>query len=486
MTAEDQAQRRRVSILNALPLLALVCVAVVVTALAVHPVLVGALFAAILVPVVAARILNSGQRRGEQVVEIGTVYLAVVAVYTIYPLLSFVMTGYSYTPLSDSRLFAAQPTPGQIASIGWCYVLYSAAFAASYIAVRRRVPALRVEGLVLERSLVIAVVLLLVLVRLTLFALTWIYGSKGGDTYYDEYLRFAAAPQIVKQVAGHLQGIVYVLQVAVVLVLIGRYAKLKWVLLAWIAAEALTLVVGLGARSQLAVLILASAVGYSWLVRPIPASRLLLFGAAGIVVFVIFGIARAGGLQTLAEGALLASGEFEAVFANAFEVSALKDSGQTEGLAVATYLGDFLSVIPQQLLPFAKTNLTQWYLETFYFEVAQQGGGFAFGTIAESFAGFGVVDIVWRALLLGALFGFLHRYAVENASRFWVILFCLWITVFSYLCFRVSTFTPVARIAYQFVPAYLSITLVMVILRSISGKIRAGSHADADARPVVR
>ena len=109
-------------------------------------------------------------------------------------------------------------------------------------------------------------------------------------------------------------------------------------------------------------------------------------------------------------------------------------------------------------------------------------GGFAFGAVAESFVGLGVVDIVWRAMLLGWLFGLLHRYTARNSSRFWVVLFCLWMTVFSYLCFRVSTFTPFARMVYHFAPAYLSVGLVMVVLRSVVMKARGLNPAGVVAR----
>jgi hypothetical protein len=266
-------------------------------------------------------------------------------------------------------------------------------------------------------------------------------------------------------------------------VLVSRFRKLKWILFAWIVLEVMNLAFGLGARTPLAVLLLAFAICYSWLVKPVSIMRLLVIGALIIAAFTAVGVIRAGGgLQGVAESALVASGEFEAVFANGFEVSSLHDTGQTEGLAVATYLGDFLSVIPQQVLPFAKTNLTQWYLETYYFEVAEKGGGFAFGVIAESFAGLGLVDIVWRAALLGVLFGMLHRYTVAHQSRFWIVLFCLWMTVFSYMCFRVSTFTPVARIVYHFIPAWLAVTLVMFVLRGVTSKARTNGGAAVVAR----
>ncbi len=479
---QPPAPASQVQLAHVLMLVALVLVGAIATVMSEHPEVVGAFFAAVWVPLAARTAIASDRRGGaDQVVEIGTVYLAIVGVYTLYPLLSYIVGDYGYSPLNDSRLFSAQPPPAEIARIAWCYVLYSAAFSLVYVAVRRNSPPLRIRGLVMERSLVTALVALLLLTRGLLLAVTLVYGS-AGDSYYDEYLRFAAAPQIVRQAAGHLQGMIYVLQVAVVLVLVARFSKYKWVLLAWIVAEVAILAVGLGARSNLAVLLLAAAIAYSWLVRPISMISLLSLGVVGIIGFVILGIARSGGLQSLAEGALIASGEFEAVFANAYEVSSLKDTGQAAGLTVTTYLGDFLAIVPQQLLPFAKTNLSQWYLETFYFEVAEQGGGFAFGAVAESFVGLGVVDIVWRAMLLGWLFGLLHRYTARNSTRFWVVLFCLWMTVFSYLCFRVSTFTPFARMVYHFAPAYLSVGLVMVVLRTVVMKARGLNPAGVVAR----
>src|SRR5262245_44528130 len=116
MTVATGSSRRSL-LANVLVLAAFVLVAAPLTALSDHPAVVGAFFAAILIPLAMKMVIDVWSTGPAQVVEIGTIYLAIVAVYTIYPLLSFIGVGYSYTPLNDSRLFSAQPSPAQIASL---------------------------------------------------------------------------------------------------------------------------------------------------------------------------------------------------------------------------------------------------------------------------------------------------------------------------------------------------------------------------------
>jgi hypothetical protein len=104
-------------------------------------------------------------------------------------------------------------------------------------------------------------------------------------------------------------------------------------------------------------------------------------------------------------------------------------------------------------------------LRTYHFDFGDRGGGFAFGAIAESMVGAGLVDVVWRAALVGSVLASVHRYAAARLRRFWPIVFCLWLSVFSYACFRVSTLEPVARFVYQFGGAYVGVCVVMIVLK---------------------
>jgi hypothetical protein len=472
----DKARRRLLDGLRPVAMFIAIAASLVVCFTSDEPRIVGAILLATWLPLLLVLSVSSYRDGRRQFVEIGVVYAAVVSIYTVVPLLGYVAAGYSYTPFSDSRLFASQPSPDEVAFVAWHYVAYLFVFVAVYRAVRGGANFVGAQGMRVEKSLVWAVVILLALGKGLHLLILAAYGSAADDSYLGSYLRLAAAPVLVQQFHGHLTGMVFVLQICAVVLLCRDFARGKWLLVAWIALEAAFLLTSFGARTSFAVLLLTSVIAYCWFVRPLPLASLVSLAIIGLAGFVLIGIVRSsGGLLSVAEGAFAASGEFEAIFGNAIDARSLSAAGETSGLWMPTYLGDILSIVPQQLLPFEKSNLADWYLRTYHFEFGDSGGGFAFGAIAESLVGAGSVDVVWRAALVGGLFALVHRYAAARMRRFWPIVFCLWLSVFSYACFRVSTLEPMARFVYQFGGAYVGVCVAMIVLkRAMPSDVRRG------------
>ena len=70
--------------------------------------------------------------------EIGVFYSGLVVIYALYPLVNYAANGFTYSPLADSRLFRAQPSPSEAAPIYWYYFLFLASFALAYCILRGR------------------------------------------------------------------------------------------------------------------------------------------------------------------------------------------------------------------------------------------------------------------------------------------------------------------------------------------------------------
>ncbi len=140
------------------------------------------------------------------------------------------------------------------------------------------------------------------------------------------------------------------------------------------------------------------------------------------------------------------------------------------------YFGDLLALVPQQVLGVEKFSVATWYVTTYYPEFADAGGGLAFGAIAESLAGAGVIDLVWRAALVGFIFGVVHRHVTLRPVSTWRIAVYVWLVCFSYQAFRASTLALLPVVFFRILPAIGLIVVIAALLRSTGRSDAAGGH----------
>ncbi len=407
-------------------------------------------------------------RRRHRVVpwfEIGAVYVAVVALYMVYPLIGFLALGQSYTPLNDERLYMMQPEAESIGHIGWLYVCHLGSFAAIYLLVRGRLP----RGTIVLRQPRLPVVIAIVVVYLAIQGFDTILGlfyDMSSDSYLGTYLVTRRLPLILAQLANHLNGIKYVLTVLLLAALFTRYSASRGIIIGWIAVMAVITIMKLGSRTELVLLILSAAIMYDRLVRPIRPSFLMAVAVVGLTGFIAFGALR-NEVRLIEDGVLLNpfsySSEFETLFANAVHLDSVRRSiGE---LPVPFYLADFAALVPQQFVPFTKVDRGAWYVNRFFPEYAAMGGGLAFGTISESVLTGGWLAALAAGAALGLCFATLHRFYTTRAGSFWIFVLYVWVTTLSYQSFRNSTFHLLVLFTYRFVPAVLFVNLLALGLR---------------------
>jgi len=173
---------------------------------------------------------------------------------------------------------------------------------------------------------------------------------------------------------------------------------------------------------------------------------------AGLLLFLGLGMIRMLHLYSSDEAvvSLLASrNEFETLFANAYDLRELKATGQTDDIFPGLYFSDVANLIPQQIMPFKKIDMAEWYVQTFYDYYAEGGGGFGFGAVSESIVGLGWIDLIWRGALVGWIFASIYRRFVTKKKSFWNYSFYLWVTIFSYQTFRTTTFILLPHAIYD-------------------------------------
>jgi oligosaccharide repeat unit polymerase len=413
--------------------------------------------------------------------EIGAVYVAVIALYLSYPLVGFLALDRTYTTLNDARLYMMQPGADDMGRIAWLYVCHMVAFAATYLLVRGRLPA---EPMYLNQP-PLSIVTAIVAVYLSIEAFSMFVGlfyNTSSDTYLGSYLVARRLPTLVAQLFNHLNGMKYVLSLMLLATLFSRYPSSRLLIAGWVIAIAVMTVSRLGSRTEFVLLVVAAAMMYDALVRPIRPRLVIAVAGCGLIGFVAFGAVR-NGISLTGGGASINpfsyATEFESLFANAVHLERVRPT--LEKLPPTFYLGDVANLIPQQIAPYVKIDRADWYVNKFFPEYAQAGGGLAFGTISEAVLAGGPLSALAAGAALGFCFARIHRFHIRHRGNFWIFVFYVWVTTLSYQSFRNSTFSLLVLFFYRFIFAVLFVNVLAAVLRPAMHRTRPPSPAGAVA-----
>ncbi len=398
--------------------------------------------------------------------EIGTVYVGVVTLYTLYPLIGYLVNGLAYTPFNDNRLFNAQPEPNEVGTIGWYYVVHLISCIGAYLSIRGRLRKASPSFVLPDRITFFILVGFYLLISVFFLYLNWRFGISE-SSYIGTYLIFKGLPFGLAQISSLFDGARITVQVAILCVLFGNYSKywpfiLVW--LGWIVSESF---LRLGSRTELILLIIAMAILYHYLVRKISFLQVVTGGLGLLALFISFGLLRMDWLFSGSTGSFnpfAYASEFEVIFANAYDFR-YGLNGASFQLPPGFYLADILVMIPRQLLPFEKISPSEWYVSTFYPLYADLGGGLALGTICESLVGAGWVDAIARGAALGFILGVIHRRCILHRPSFWVFVFYVWLSTQMYQSFRHTTFFPFYLFVYRFLWVMVGTKILVFILK---------------------
>jgi len=392
--------------------------------------------------------------------EIGGFFAAVVSIYACYPMIGYLVNGLTFTPLNDLRLFNGQPTPRQIATIGWWYAAFLASFCLAYRLCRGRNASLRARPASI-RLLVVAVVLYGVILAFIMACEEWLTLNEG--TYEGTYVAIRNLPRLLRQVYTSSAGMLPTLSILILIGFFAHYSKTRVYILLWFATFGYLVWAARGSRTGFFILAFAALMLYHHLVRPISLRSAVVMAVVGVIAFNAFGALRAS--HGLSAGMFGVANEFESIFATVFD---LKYVQQAQGALLGhpeLRLTDLLAVIPQQLLPFPKGMPADWYVITYYPTYYATGGGMAFGVVAEAVTGWGWVELAIRGVLLGVLFGLLHRHFSRRVLGPGTLALYIWLTMWSYNCVRNTTMPLLGWFIYQFL---VPIGIVMLLTRLVS------------------
>jgi|GEM_PF-4516627 len=391
--------------------------------------------------IVAAFMLALRRRGPVSYLEIGVVYTGIAYLYCVYLPLRFVLDGNTYSPWTDGRIVGLGPTPSQLATVTWFYVIYLLCFSVTYLLVR---PPVAVSRVTVEKppdtAMFVVIAALLASIRLIMAAIGTVYNTHAAS-YIEEYAVIQQLPHLVRQFVAWYLGSEQTLQMMFVLALLCHYRRTKPLLFAILAIWVAVNLSRPGARVTLFFVLLAAAISYERLIRRIRLRTLLVAAVAGLIVSMAIGVLRAdrGAGMNLTEVTHTYT-EFEGIFANAIDLLYIKHA---EGAFIGhptLYLADVIGVVPQQFVPFTKTSAADWYASTYYPAYYNAGGGLAFGVVPEAIVGHGWSDLIWHGALVGLAFALLQKRMMRSPVPFWFLTVYVWMTVWSYQTMRNTTF----------------------------------------------
>jgi hypothetical protein len=402
-----------------------------------------------------------------EVFELGVFYAGLVFIYSIYPMLAYLTGGLRFSAFADARLSLAQPSPREMAAVVWYFFVYFVFFLVGYLLVRGRCKLEIIRFARPDPRMLLVLVVLYAAVKAFFIFLRLYYEVRSPETYVDSYLLYADLPLIVQQVANHLGQIELTLQVVFMAYLTLNYRRYRYIIFGLIALEFFTLFFyGIGARTGLFVLLVSFLATYHLGVKQLTIPSAIVMGLVALVLFTFLGILRDNAMAYAdsPKNPLAYDSEFESVFATSYDLLHREGTSEAAAIPPSFYISDFMNLVPQQFLPTQKVDPTRWYVESYYPAYALSGGGLAFGAVSEAMVGLGRIDAAWRGAIIGVIFALIHRAFVNGAKSFWKYCFYLWMIVFSYQCFRGTTFKLVPQFFYEFLSVVIVVRVILGIV----------------------
>jgi hypothetical protein len=298
-------------------------------------------------------------------------------------------------------------------------------------------------------------------------------GIEVADDYMSTYLEVADQSLLVQQVFGILSQTKLSATILLIVFVIARYPhRHKWVGFVVFLMILQSIVEG-GSRSHA----FSCALGYL-VARSIFDARMSFwtigfFGILGLFLFLIAGLFRQVDISDTELPALylLQGGEFMSLFTNAIDLKEKMNGLEGQFFGIRLYFVDILRLFPTQLVGNLKINPSVVYVENFYPDFKDAGGGYAFGAISESVVGLGPVEALFRGGLVGCLFAVVARACLDRNRTILRAFIYTWFVIVSFNALRDTSFSLIGRFAFQMVPLLVALRLVGML------RPRKKSHA---------
>ena len=408
--------------------------------------------------------------------DVGIFCALATLVYTVYPLMNYWVDGLQFGFLSDFRLQSYRISPAELGFFHLRHVLYLFSFVVFYSVFRGRGTIVVVNVSTPSQSTRHVIVLFFLLLTGYFFLLQLTTGVDFNTSYEPEaFVNYMAAlgglPLVLLQISVKLGGILFVFKLGVLFIVVSRNRQKKWriILLVWIAAEFIQVFMIKGARTDLLLFLMAVALLYHRMIKPLTTKFLITLGAMVLAAFIFLGVYRSyfdvadmqADLSRTNAGIFSTGNEFQTLLGTAYDVHRRKEAGAY--LPWYLYINDFITILPpQQLLTFEKVRASEWYLREI--GLSGTGLGLMWGVISQSIVGLDWLELALRGAILGYILARLHRWYLKYQSGFLETLLYMFFCLKVYCTFRDTTFSLLANLVWEVIPFYILLRIGVAIL----------------------
>ena len=412
--------------------------------------------------------LNQDDRR-LPISDVGSFYVLAILAYGALPLLGHWLSGMELTVLSHKRLYLANPSPEEFASIGWLHVVFMIAFTIPYIYFRKANVFVENQSLILSTNALkrLCVVFLLLegyFVYLKIFA-GIDFSTAYDSSLYDHAAKYGQLSIINQQFIAHPWGMLTVVKMALVVWLTSKWRSSlhRNILLAVLTFIILSYLQAPGGRYAIISIFLTVVIAYHQFIQPIKLGRATFYSILLVAAFFAANMYRgqdtsdinlalsvmkeasggSGGLYSIAN-------EFQISYGSIIELKKNLENSALGNIPWQVNFYDVLFVIPQQLLPFDKIDPVVWYTQ-----LTGNPDYFNYGVICESMVGFGLIEIIIRGIVMGVFLAKIHNWFVNRANNFWVALFYIWLSIVIYQSFRNTSMHFLPLFLFQWLPVFV-------------------------------
>ncbi len=401
--------------------------------------------------------------------DIGVLWVIVLSLYTILPILSWVIQGGVYISILTPRLLSLQPSTSMVIDLLTMSLFLLIGFLIIYYPFRKK--AIEVNNFSIGRipihifKFCLMIFLFVKLITIILYKSTSI-GS--AETYIDQYRVILEAPLVIRQLLKYLLSLHFFSFLVCLIFIFQNWKKYKWIFFLFLFVTIINFDPK-GGRAAIAIMIFASFVLWHILQKRISFKYSVILGISALFIFLAFGIFRE--INNIGDYDLTGEdnpgmGEFDAIWTNAVELYTFKISDPNFQVPFTIRFSELWEFIPSQLLPFQKKSLSNWYVEEFYPEYKELGGGFAFGVLSQLAIGGGVIEGLIRGIIFGFLLGSLFLWYRKNIDKWYVLPSYMSIYLYIFMSIRDTLFNQVSNIIQNMIPIMFLLILYDNIYKS--------------------
>ncbi|MEW6260543.1 MAG: hypothetical protein AB1547_11655 [Thermodesulfobacteriota bacterium] len=398
--------------------------------------------------------------------DMGFVWLILADIYILIPFMMWLILGCEYSPV-HGRLYQIQPEWDEVAYIIKIGLSYITGFSFIYLFLIHKVRILPNSGIPeVDRYHVIGAA---TIVFGSLVIQLAVQGSGVIDkpsSYIEQYFVVQQLPLNIRQLIKISSGWANVAMVILIVALVQRWPRQRWLLFFYIV-YLVAIYDPTGSRAGVTLGLFSLLVSWHVLVRPFSVKSILLVGGMGLIVFSILGWYRnygsLGDLFLLSRYDLSA-GEFDSLWGNAVEVLRSRTSVQPQ---IPWYIRyeEFFGFVPSQVLWFPKNSLSNWFLDEFHPLYKDQGGGLAFGIIAQAIVGGGIFEGFIRGAALGYILGKVMTFFRSKMDRWWVFPLQVYLLTWMFQNVRSTSFALLTLVVQLVLPALIITYGIGLVIR---------------------